>query len=361
MARKATGIGHNDVHMAPLAPALRALLATVLLLAAAAAPAAAQTPLPPPPAAPTPAPTAPAPTPTPAPAPATGTLTVAVKAPFEDGKAPLGLRGGRVRVRGTLAPFVAGQTATVRVTRGRRTVAKRKLRIGQAGANGTFTMRLRLKTAGRLTIRATHAGNAQLAKATSKAVRLTVLTPRVGPGSRGPGVRMLQRGLNRLAYGAGTSGRYDDTTARAILAWRKVNGRSRVSTADSSMYKRVLAGKGGWKVRHPKAGKHVEAVLSKQAIALIRGRKVIRVLPTSSGAPATPTILGHFTFYRKDLGTNALGMVDAAYFIRGYAIHGYVSVPTYNASHGCLRIPTASARYVYNWVDLGDDIFVAAS
>jgi lipoprotein-anchoring transpeptidase ErfK/SrfK len=46
-------------------------------------------------------------------------------------------------------------------------------------------------------------------------------------------------------------------------------------------------------------------------------------------------------------------MVDSNYFIRGYAIHGYYSVPTYNASHGCLRIPVPDAPAVYNWVQMG--------
>ena len=57
-------------------------------------------------------------------------------------------------------------------------------------------------------------------------------------------------------------------------------------------------------------------------------------------------------------GTNSKGMVDSAYFIRGYAIHGYVSVPPYNASHGCLRVPIPDARNIYDWIDLGDKIRV---
>ena len=36
-------------------------------------------------------------------------------------------------------------------------------------------------------------------------------------------------------------------------------------------------------------------------------------------------------------------MVDSNYFIRGYAIHGYAEVPTYAASHGCLRVPIPDA------------------
>jgi hypothetical protein len=120
----------------------------------------------------------------------------------------------------------------------------------------------------------------------------------------------------------------------------------------------VLAGRGGWKVRHPKAGHHVEADISLQVLALIDGNRVQHVYPTSSGAPATPTVLGHYRFYSKTPGTNAKGMVDSNYFIGGYAIHGYASVPAYNASHGCLRVPIPDARTIYNWIRLGDEIFV---
>ena len=72
----------------------------------------------------------------------------------------------------------------------------------------------------------------------------------------------------------------------------------------------------------------------------------------------TPTVLGSFRFYRKDPGTNALGMVHSSYFIRGYAIHGYASVPTYPASHGCLRVPVPDALAIFRWVRLGGRIDV---
>jgi lipoprotein-anchoring transpeptidase ErfK/SrfK len=55
----------------------------------------------------------------------------------------------------------------------------------------------------------------------------------------------------------------------------------------------------------------------------------------------------------KSYGTNAKGMVHSSYFIRGYAIHGYASVPIYNASHGCLRVPIPEADYIFDWVRLG--------
>jgi lipoprotein-anchoring transpeptidase ErfK/SrfK len=55
----------------------------------------------------------------------------------------------------------------------------------------------------------------------------------------------------------------------------------------------------------------------------------------------------------KTPGTNAKGMVDSVYFIRGYAVHGYPSVPNYNASHGCFRIPIPNAAFVHNWMTIG--------
>ena len=93
-------------------------------------------------------------------------------------------------------------------------------------------------------------------------------------------------------------------------------------------------------------------------LALVDGGKVFRVYHTSSGAPATPTVLGSFRVYLKTRGANVLGMVHSSYFIRGYAIHGYVDVPAFNASHGCLRVPLADARRIFDWLHLGDRVIV---
>ena len=101
-----------------------------------------------------------------------------------------------------------------------------------------------------------------------------------------------------------------------------------------------------------------EADLSRQVIALIRNGKVERIYPVSSGKPSTPTIKGHFKVYLKSPGTNAKGMFMSSYFIRGYAIHGYAEVPTYAASHGCIRIPIPSSIAVFRWISLGDPIYV---
>ena len=69
-------------------------------------------------------------------------------------------------------------------------------------------------------------------------------------------------------------------------------------------------------------------------------------------------MLGHFRFYSKTPGFNAQGMFVSNYFIGGYAIHGYVDVPAYPASHGCLRVPIPDALSIYSWVRIGDRVDV---
>ncbi|MGZ6696248.1 MAG: L,D-transpeptidase [Solirubrobacteraceae bacterium] len=46
--------------------------------------------------------------------------------------------------------------------------------------------------------------------------------------------------------------------------------------------------------------------------------------------------------------------------MRGYAIHGYYSVPVFAASHGCLRVPIPDAIPIYRWLSLGDIVDVYA-
>jgi len=171
-------------------------------------------------------------------------------------------------------------------------------------------------------------------------------------------VRLLQHGLRRLRYAVPLSGRLDAATQRAVLAWRKMTGRPRNFSVSPDVIRGVLGGRGTFRVRHPEDGHHVEADLSRQVLALIDGDKVRRIFHTSSGKPSTPTVQGRFKIYRKEFGTNSEGMVDASYFIGGYAIHGYVEVPVFNASHGCLRVPIPDAASIQRWLRFGDVVWV---
>jgi hypothetical protein len=221
-------------------------------------------------------------------------------------------------------------------------------------ADGKFSLQLRVHRAGALRAFGTLAGTAA---ARSRLVQ--VIVPAAGAGARGVRVVFLQHRLRDLRYVVPYSGVYDGGTANAVMAYRKVNGMQRTYSANRSVFQRLAVRRGRFHVRYPHHGKHAEANLSRQVLALIdRNGKVFRTMVISSGKPSTPTILGSFRVYSQTPGYNAKGMLDSNYFHGGYAIHGYADVPPYAASHGCLRIPIPQARFVMHWLRFGDRVDV---
>ena len=269
------------------------------------------------------------------------------------------LAGDRLVVRGRTSRFAARQRVKVRVYRGGKKlrVVSRKLSPIKRGG-GSFTVAVPTGGTGRLTIRASHRRTRGMGTLVARPVRVTVVSPQLQAGSRGPAVRLLQSKLAALHYVVPRTGVFDGGTARAVVAFRKQTGMRRIFTASREVFLRLRAGQGAWQVRFPSHGHHVEADLSRQTLALIDGGRVQRIYHTSSGAPGTPTVLGTFHVYSKTPGVNQKGMVDSSYFIRGYAIHGYYTVPVFNASHGCLRVPTPDARSIFNWIRYGDVVDV---
>ena len=177
-------------------------------------------------------------------------------------------------------------------------------------------------------------------------------------GECGHNVATFQERLRKLGFIANRGRCFGGKTGRGVLAYRKVNGMSRSSRAGKGLVKRVFAGRGAYRVRHPGAGEHVEAPLSKQVLVFAKGGKPFAVYPVSSGKSSTPTVTGHFSFVGTEPGYNSHGMYYSWYFYGGYAVHGYESVPDYPASHGCIRTFIADQPEIYNRINYGESIFV---
>ena len=340
----------------------RALICLLSALAAMslAAPAFAEDSPPVPP--PAPQPTSPAPTPTPAPKPKPKRQKGAISLEVLGGLTAGGTRayvlsGDLVTVVGHVKPYVRGQRVRIRITgaKGKRTSIRATVR--KAKGEGRFTLRFRPKSAANYEIYVRHQRTAKQALFQAREIA-QVVEPQLQPGSRGTGVALLKQGLRALGYPAGSGPSWTDKLGRELMAFRKTNNMGRNFTASRTIYKMVFAGKGGFNLVHPEAGKHVEFDWSRQVLALAEGDKVVATYHASSGAPSTPTVFGSYRFYSKWAGTNEKGMYDSNFFIRGYAIHGYPSVPTYPASHGCIRVPNADATDIFAWVAIGDPIFV---
>jgi hypothetical protein len=335
----------------------RVKTASAFLIAAfvALSPAAASAQLPvtpptdPPPTTPTPPPT------TPAPAPAAGKGSIAIASGLSDGGRQYVAAGQRIRLAGSVKPAVAGQKIIVELFRGSKQVDRK---IATVSKTGGFSLVFRVSKAGTYIVKARHKASAEQQRFTIKRKSFEAMRGGVGSGSGAKKIHLVQRGLARLAYVTSQGGHFDGSTARAVLAFRKTNGLGRNSSVSAKVFEMLLSGHGGFKLKYPKAGKHVEFDWSRQVLVLARGGKAERIYHASSGKPSTPTVFGTFRFYRKQPGTNSHGMVFSTYFIRGYAIHGYKDVPNYAASHGCIRVPIPNAVSIYQWLSLGDQIFV---
>ncbi len=263
-------------------------------------------------------------------------------------------RGDRIEVSGRVRPFVAGQIAVLEVRRSGKLSRKRaKIR---RGGKVEFAFKARRRGVYKLRIR--HAATPEQAAFKSRVLRLKAVVPRAGEGARGTAVLLLQRGLYELGFAVPVTGYYDAATSRAVLAFRKTNGQARNGYASATVFSMVLKGQGAFKPRFEGPAKHVEFDWSRLVLALIQNGRAKRVYHSSSGKPSTPTVFGTFKFYRKEPGTNSHGMVQSNYFIGGYAIHGYVSVPAFPASHGCLRVPIPNARQIDAQIDIGETIYV---
>jgi lipoprotein-anchoring transpeptidase ErfK/SrfK len=301
-------------------------------------------------------PTVPPPTPpVPAPQPAAGHASFKVDSGLATSKMRYVAEGQKIKIQGHVKPFVAGQKVTIEVvSKGK--VSKRMR--AKVRARGLFVKRFIVGNSGLRRIVVRHAATAQQVKFRAKDQRITVVNWSAGAGTTGVKVLLLQRGLLSLGFAVPVTGYYDDGTARAVTAFRKTNGMGTDGYAITSVYGKVLRHQGAFQLRYPTAGKHVEFDWSRQVLVLANGAKPYRTYHASSGKPSTPTVFGTFTFYSKQPGTNSHGMVDSSYFIGGYAIHGYASVPNYAASHGCIRVPIPNAAQIYNWIPLGMKIFV---
>ena len=346
---------------------------SLLALGALSAPAAAQQPAPVPAIGaqqPAPAPIAGAQQPdAPVPAPAAGAQQPT--RPPTAGRASIAVRGGmrtkamryvyrgqRVVVTSAIKPFVPGQVAVLEVVRGSRVLARERARIESARGAGRAVFRFEVARRGRVGLRIRHRATPEQAAFRSKGRRLRSVAFRSSAGANGLRVLLLQRRLASLGFTTPVSGNFDAATGRAVLAYRKTNNLGRTGYAGPNVYSKLFRGRGAFQPRSRRRGRHVEFDWSRQVLALVKNGRAYAVYHSSSGAAATPTVFGTFRFYRKQPGTNSLGMVDSNYFIGGYAIHGYHTVPTYPASHGCLRVPIPNAAEIDRRIRLGQRMIV---
>jgi L,D-transpeptidase catalytic domain len=252
----------------------------------------------------------------------------------------------KVRASGQLANPSPNDNVQVTVSASGRELFSKKI---SPKGDGSFEMPIEVNACCRYVVEAENAG-----KRATDTFQVDV-PKKLG---KGPTTALFNRSLQAQGFHTGTKGsRVTVGTRLAIKAFRKTNGMARSFSYRRSIFRKLLMGRGGFKPQHDE-GRHVEVDISRQVMSLIEGGKPVHTFHVSTGAPATPTVRGKFNFYMKQAGYNSKRMYFSVYFIRGYATHGYSSVPNYNASHGCVRNPIPFSRFIYNWIQIGMPIYV---
>jgi lipoprotein-anchoring transpeptidase ErfK/SrfK len=147
---------------------------------------------------------------------------------------------------------------------------------------------------------------------------------------------------------------YGYDTFEAVLAFQKMNMTARTGRVDARLW-RLL---GRARTPRPRAGggDHLEIDKSRQVLFEVRDNKVVTILHVSTGATGN-TPVGRWRVYRKVAGWDWV-LWYPMYFLRGFAIHGYPSVPAYPASHGCVRVPMWFAASLYGRWPMGATVWV---
>ena len=202
----------------------------------------------------------------------------------------------------------------------------------------------------------------------------------VGPGSQGPEVQAYEQRMADLHFDPGpVDGVFDQKTAYAVQTLQKLGGgvpNGRLTDGDVFalsffQYRQPLAAT-------PEANR-TEVDITSQTLTLYENYQpkllttmssgsgenycydTPRVNPTMHVCEDANTPSGDYSFYefRPGWDKSPLGQLyNPYYFNKGIAVHGYESVPTTPASHGCVRIPMHISEYFHNLVHNGDPVHV---
>lgn len=178
-------------------------------------------------------------------------------------------------------------------------------------------------------------------------------------------IKWLEQRLADLSYRPGPiDGVYDTRTRGAVIAFQKWEELTRDGVVGSVVWARLQVA-GSPKPRSTGTTAWIEVNKTKQLLLYCKDNAVVRTLPVSTGTTGDGGIItpsGTFKVTRKTLETSPryLPLYISNYPSSLLAIHGYPNVPTYPASHGCVRthlwdedelhpiIPVGTRVYIYN-------------
>jgi hypothetical protein len=177
-------------------------------------------------------------------------------------------------------------------------------------------------------------------------------------GAKSTATRSVQERLAQLHYlpKSAIDGVNGYRTQQAVIAFQSWEGLARDGIA-GPVTRAALASARRPKPRAGGGGRRIEVFRERGVALLVKDGRTKRAVHVSTGAPGYTTPAGSFSVFRKERMSWSVPFSQwlpwASYFFQGIAFHEYASVPTYPASHGCVRVPEPEARYLYRFADIG--------
>ena len=177
-----------------------------------------------------------------------------------------------------------------------------------------------------------------------------------------PTIRDVQQELVDLGFmgPAGVTGATDLQTSTALLGFQKWSGLERDGSLGATTIQALQRATRPEPARR-EPGRRIEVQLRRQLALLINDNRVVRAVHISSGAGGK-TPVGSFRVFRKERYSWSVPfkvwLPWASYFTGGVAFHEFGSVPTYAASHGCVRVNHYDAETLFGFAETGTPVDV---
>lgn len=199
---------------------------------------------------------------------------------------------------------------------------------------------------------------------------------RLQPGDSGDDVVALQQALSEAGfYHFEIDGEFGRTTSSAVVAFHKYLGVDRTDVFHGLDWIRLAMLPDPDLPARWNESDYIEVDITRQLLFLIKDNQVAQILPVSTGggytyisertgkAALAATPLGDFRLKWHQttwVCDEATGWCVYKYwaFTDYYGVHGYRQVPTYPASHGCVRIETWDADWIEPLLAVGMPIHI---
>ncbi len=261
----------------------------------------------------------------------------------------------RMTVRGTFAPARPGSAVSVELQHRGSVVDTADPKLD---AHGRFSTTFRVLEVGSYRVHALLDADDLLPGHAASSPSVTSIPPDLAIGTHGTYVATLERRLVELHYHlAGVDDVYDYRTADAVMAFRKVQRLPRTQDVNAAVWRAL----GTPKVFAPRSrghGFHIEIDQTRQVLAAVQDGRVVAIIHVSTGKPSTPTRDGSFHIYSKLAGFSPKGLYYPSFFDGERAIHGWTDIPTYAASHGCVRIPYWVTKWMFGLDPIGTRVLI---